>query len=294
VSLADAPLTDMPLADMPLACVQVPTAAQRADAAAAAGRGEFEPFLHDLQSVHDELLRRGVEVRPFRSGEPLPALGGLRPDQVFVFGGLVSMWHWLRTFGLAHRLAPSYPPSLAGLLHRRCWQGTPAELLPCRPWFDAGDRVDGAVWPSLDALLAAHPGLAEERLFCSERVGWVGEYRCYVLHGRLLGMHPYQMLGRHCGRVDATALERHMPELRPDPAFVADAIGALEAAGEAPAAYALDFGLIAHGRMALVELNDAVALTNYGLPVHQYVDLHAARWQQIARAEPCDAAEGSL
>ena len=280
-----------------LAFVQVPTPRQRAAAEAALARGEIEPFLHDLTTIHAELERRGVEVRPIDSDADLPELGGLRPEDIFVFAGLAMTWRWLQRFGWGARLAPSYPMALEGLLNRRTWRGTPAALLAgpaasaapvfvktCRPCFPDGERFDGQVWPRLDPLAEIHPSLRDEPFLCSEAVGWVSEYRCYVLHGRVLGVHAYQLLGVFCGPVDGSELERHMPEIRPAADFLAVAIARLAASGEAPAGYALDFGLKAHGSMSLVELNDAVALTNYGLSSADHLDLHLARWQELARA----------
>ncbi len=216
---------------------------------------------------------------------------------MFVFAGLTMMWRWLRHFGWQARLAPSYPAALERLLNRRTWRGTPAELLAgpaaamapvfvktCRPCFPDGERLDGQVWPSLGRLAELDPSLHEELFFCSEPVAFVSEYRCYVLNGQVLGVHAYQLLGVFCGPVDASELERHMPDIRPEPDLLADAVARLAASGEAPAGYALDLGLMAYGRMSLVELNDAVALTNYGLSSADILDLHLARWQELARA----------
>ncbi|HIV70227.1 MAG TPA: ATP-grasp domain-containing protein [Candidatus Aquabacterium excrementipullorum] len=284
---------DMPLK---LAFVQAPTAAQLADARAAASRGEREPFFDDLHAVREELRRRGVEVRSTYSGQPLPLLKGLTAADIFAFGSLMTMSRWLQRFNWQALQAPSYPRALDHVLNRRTWRGSLASLQggpmaqykpvfakPSRPCFSGGDRLDGRVWPSLDALAEAHPDLSQESFFCSEVVGWVSEYRCYVMHGRVLGIHPYQLLGRHCGRVDAAQLECHVPDMRPDVVFVEQAIRQLEASGESLDGYALDFGLMARGRMSLVELNDAISLTNYGLAVQDHVDLHLARWQQMAR-----------
>lgn len=282
-----------------LAFVQAPTANQRADADEAEKRGEIDIFLRDLEAMREELARRGVEVRPTYSGEALPDLEGLSPDEIFAFGSLATMWRWLGRFGWLERLAPSYPRALDHLLNRRTWKGTPGELLAgpaaevapvfvktCRPCFRDGERFDGQVWPSLARLADLPPELAGERFLCAERVGWVSEYRCSVLRGRVIGVHAYQLLGRFCGPVDASELERYMPEVRPSPELLAGAIAALEQSGEARAAYALDFGLIAHGRMALVEMNDAVALTSYGLSAADNLDLHLARWRELARGGP--------
>jgi hypothetical protein len=280
-----------------LAFVQMPTPVQRATAEAAARRGEAVPFVDDLDAIRAELLARGVEVVATDPTDDLPPLRGLRPEDIFAFGGLPTMRCWLQRFGWEMRIARSYPSTLDGWLNRGVWRGTPADLLAgpartiqpifvktCRPCFPEGERFEGQLWPTLDRLAHLHPSLAGETFLCSETVRFLSEYRCYVMRGRLLGIYAYQLFGVFCGPVDAGALEQHDPTLRPSPELVQEATQRLEEAGAAPDAYALDLGRIALGPMSLVELNDAVAVRNYGLSAGDYLDFHLARWRQLARS----------
>jgi ATP-grasp domain, R2K clade family 2 len=102
-------------------------------------------------------------------------------------------------------------------------------------------------------------------IFCAEVVDWVSEYRCYVIRGEIVGI-------RHYGGNPAVGV---------DEAVIARAIRNLESAGESTAGYALDFGVLADGRIALVEWNDGFSLGSYGLESGLYADLILARWLEL-------------
>lgn len=61
----------------------------------------------------------------------------------------------------------------------------------------------------------------------------------------------------------------------------------LHSADQAPAAFAIDFGVLTDGQTALVELNDGFSIGTYGLSGELYADFTAARWAElVARVEP--------
>jgi hypothetical protein len=60
-----------------------------------------------------------------------------------------------------------------------------------------------------------------------------------------------------------------------------EAIGLLEASGEATAGYGIDFGVLRGGTIALVEWNDGFALGSYDLDKSLYTDLILARWCEL-------------
>ncbi len=57
-----------------------------------------------------------------------------------------------------------------------------------------------------------------------------------------------------------------------------------EAADQAFSAYALDFGLLASGDTALVELNDGFSLGLYSLAPARYTDLIVTRWAELIQS----------
>jgi hypothetical protein len=199
--------------------------------------------------------------------------------------------------GLHEQITPSYPDALHGLLHRRHWQasgrdlarsiaeaGAPVFVKPRRVRAFDDMRFRGKVIGHVGALGALHPSLHDEPFFCSEVVGWLSEYRCYVMHSRILGIHPYRIAGAAVSRLDCAQREALAPQLRPTEAFVPAALRRLDAMGQSVAGYALDFGLSTHAEMSLIEMNDGLALANNGLPVVAYLDLHRARWRELMAA----------
>ena len=48
-----------------------------------------------------------------------------------------------------------------------------------------------------------------------------------------------------------------------------------------PAAYSLDFGVLATGETALIEVNDSIALGAYGLAHNKYARMIEARWKEL-------------
>ena len=63
------------------------------------------------------------------------------------------------------------------------------------------------------------------------------------------------------------------------------AIEILERSRNAKAAYGIDFGVLAQGDTALIELNDGFSLGSYGLDQSVYADLIVARWTELMSNE---------
>lgn len=253
---------------------------------------DLNAFIDELWQVRQELRRRGIDVRSVRADDGWPDWSGLHPGQVFVFGDRSFMGRVVDTLGLNPKVACSYPSSLAGLLNRRHWYGTPHDLLqsparaldalfvkPCRPIFRGRQKIQPEILDGAMALHSLPADVHDERLFCSEVVEWMSEYRCYILNSRILGIHRYFI--RLPDGWEPQKLELALHELRPTEEWIQAAVQRLDSAGEAVAGYCLDVGLIAFGRMSLVEMNDGLALTNYGLSPSDYLDLHLARWQEL-------------
>ena len=256
-------------------------------ASAATAGGEREAFARDeLVAVRQELQRRGIEVQEFHAAEVKDGLRLALSRSDFVAGDLMVMWQLLRFLDLEGQLLATLPEPLTDLLHRQVWVGTLAEIrrqsAPAdRPLFVKprylkpfnGKRFKGQVLASLAAVEATSWVPNGEEFICSEVVRWVSEYRAYVCDSRIVGLHQY-MPG-------IAGLDLLFPEMKPDLGIVEEAIRRLDAAGLSVAGYCLDFGRLDTGQTALVEANDGLALTNYGLSAADYTDLHLARWQEI-------------
>lgn len=111
------------------------------------------------------------------------------------------------------------------------------------------------------------------RVWMSDPVVFVAEYRYYIVNGRIVGRGRYDDLDS---------------EAEVDPAAVERAVAMMSKAG-APAGYALDFGVLDDGRTALVEMNDGWALGLYRGSVRpcDYDQLLYARWVEILSSASC-------
>lgn len=115
---------------------------------------------------------------------------------------------------------------------------------------------------------------AETKVWVSEPVKFVSEWRYYIIDGRIIGKARYDPDGAD----DA-------PE--PDAIILEIAIRSLTTIGGKPiGAYALDMGVLDSGETALVECNDAWAIGLYGkaLDSRNYFEFLQARWSQIVKS----------
>ena len=186
----------------------------------------------------------------------------------------------LRQMEIAPPVPNDYPQSLRPWLRRRVWTTTVASVAAHlqdgvrAPFFakplGRHKRFTGHVFTSWDDLRALRGASDATEVVCSEIVDWKSEYRVYVVRGRIVGVKHY----------------KGDPNVPVDRQQVDDAVAQFEAAGEATAGYGIDFGVLADGRTALVEVNDGYALGSYGLDDDLYTDLIVARWCQLAQRQP--------
>ena len=226
------------------------------------GRHEFAS--HDVHDAWEGFQDLGEEVRPFseamlRNG----VMGHARGDVIC---------GWVRTVLLALDqldVTPptplDYPAALVPWLHRRVDRATLASLCALtRPVFvkpaDQAKLFDGRIVHPGDTITPRQS--PDTPVWVSEVVDWRSEWRAYVSDGSVIGAFPY----RGDWRLAPTWIEL-------------DAM--VGAWTDAPCCYALDIGVLADGRTALIEANDAWALGNYGLLPIIYARLLRQRWDQL-------------
>lgn len=168
-----------------------------------------------------------------------------------------------------------YPASLTDFLHRRIWKTTLGALeIQFRngksdPIFakpaTRHKRFTGCIFESEYDFAQVYGVSRKEKLFCSEVVTWLSEYRVYVVNAEIRSIHHYS--GDKNIFVDLKAINL--------------AIHILKEARENYAGYAIDFGVLASGQTALVEMNDAFAIGAYGISSKDYTDMIVARWEQL-------------
>lgn len=227
--------------------------------------------------VEAEARRRGIEVRWFTRKQidrrVLP-LG----DETFVMGAIPAMHGAMKQLGIPIPPPNDYPASLQPFLHRRVWRST-LRALEERLWEGTAPPVfakpaerkkdfTGRVFTSQADLYFLGKSSRRQRIWCSEVVDWSAEYRIYVVGCRIVAVLHYD----------------GDPSREIDLAVVEDAVRAYAHSGEAPAGYALDFGLLADGKTALVEANDGYSLGVYAAECEPYTDLLFARWAELLQS----------
>lgn len=107
-------------------------------------------------------------------------------------------------------------------------------------------------------------------VWVSEPVNFVSEWRVFVRYNEILGVRPYK--GDWRSQYDYRIIE-----------------AAVKAYEDAPAGYAIDFGLTDKGELLVVEVNEGYAIGNYGLFYTDYAKLIAARWAEMTQqADLCN------
>jgi len=216
----------------------------------------------------DGFRQLGVETVPFYGFGDVETLEDLGPEVAIV--GFVGDVHTaLKKMGRPLPVPMDYPEELRPWFRREIKQTTltlakrsldPIFLKPVEE-----KLFTGFIWrgPNAEAVrLATVDG--EARVWTSEVVKFVTEYRCFVLDDDVIGVKHYK--GDW-----GTALNR------------ADVEMAVHDYQSSPRAYSLDFGVTADGLTTLVEVNDAYALGHYGLPSVLYARLIEARWEELTR-----------
>ncbi len=226
------------------------------------------------QRVVEELKRRGIpitfytEKRIRRRQLPLDSESLVVEDMPCIAGALQQL-------SIPEPAPNDYPVSLREFLHRRVWQSTLRELKLglCERRYPATfvkpatrrKRFTGCVFESEYDLPQLYGVSRQEKVWCSEVVAWLSEYRIYVVHSEIRSVDHYT------GNADIPV----------DIAEVRCAIQALDQAGESYAGYAIDFGVLASGQTALVEMNDGFAIGAYTIDSKNYTDMIWARWEEL-------------
>jgi hypothetical protein len=233
---------------------------------------------HEENLVHTECLRRNIPVTLFapklmqRRQVPLGAETFLAGD-----GHVTSTA--LKILNLDPRTLDDYPECLHRYLHRRVWRSTLGKMMDHvwegrKPVFvkpaDRRKIFTGRLFEGPDDLYALSSTSRNEPVWCADPVEWRSEFRVYILKDQILSIDHY----------DGDAA------LYPDQLKIESAIKTFRESGQAPKAYALDFGMLESGETALVEANDAFSLGAYHIGASDYTDLLFERWAELLSQSP--------
>jgi hypothetical protein len=229
---------------------------------------------HEEALVAPVLRARGIDVELFtqklidRRALPLS-------DDTFVMGAMDAMHGAMKQLEIPIPLPDDYPAALTPWMRRRVWRATLRDV-EAAVWSETSSSVfakpadrrksfTGRVFRHHDDLYYLGSASRRQAVLCSEVVRWLSEYRVYVIQERIVAVSHY------AGERD-TMIDHVQVQL---------AVDAYRASGQAPCAYAIDFGVLAGGCTALIEANDGYSLGAYDIDTEAYTDLLLLRWREL-------------
>lgn len=221
----------------------------------------------------DVFLNSGDIVVPF-DGLDLPnsiLKHGVDPTADICIGSVEATEVFFKICGVDTPKAISYPKKLRDFLGRIIKETTFDELGIDYPYFVkpseeiklfTGDSVESD--KDKATLIKYGNCKATTKVYRSELVNFVSEYRVFVSLGEVKGIRHY----------------RGNPLILFDPILIPLMV---EAYTDCPLAYTLDIGVTSDGRTLLVEVNDMWAIASYGLNPRDYTLLCVRRLKQILK-----------
>lgn len=195
--------------------------------------------------------------------------------ETFIAGDMDAMHGAMRQLGIPIPAPDDYPVCLRDFLRRRVWESTLGEVergleegaasaVFVKP-AQRRKRFTGEVFYSERDVAVLGNVSRHQRVWCSEVVHWLVEYRVYVVDARIVAVDRYDGDG-------SVSLDLEVVE-----AAIAD----FHCSGAAPRAYGIDFGVLATGETALIEVNDGYALGAYDIAADRYTELLLCRWREL-------------
>jgi hypothetical protein len=235
---------------------------------------------HENALVHEHCVRIGLPVELFTPKRMLRRQLPLN-HRSFVFGDVDITHSAMRQLKIAIPETSCYPDALAPYLRRRVWKDT---LGAVRQRLDDGAApvfakpasrlkvFTGGVFSHHSDFYSVGSTSWKEPVWCSEVVEWRSECRVYVIGTEIVSVDHYDG--------DAT--------VRPDLGVIEEAVNDYSRSGEAPAAYGIDFGVLASGETALIEANEGYSLGAYQISSEAYTNVVFARWRQLTASIPAE------
>lgn len=199
----------------------------------------------------------------------------------FISGDIDVMLAAMKQLGIEYEYT-DYPEELKEFLCRKVWISTMKELR--NELYDKGSinpvfvkpcgklkRFTGHVIETIDDLAFCNNAGNQTKIWCSEPVDFVFECRCPVIEGHVEGYFP------------APGFENPEEWIKEklDEKFELEVQKMAHCFQKAPKAYVLDVGILRTGEIALIEVNDAFSLGQYGMPNDLYAKLLTTRWNEL-------------
>lgn len=225
------------------------------------------PHNHNFYLAYEGFHQMGFETIPFCEQSELK--NSSKED--IIVGYVNNVRERLYHFGI---ITPEmdYPDSLNKYLGRKIWHSTINTInshpelwnIFVKPVEDK--KFTGVVVRSPKDLIGCGTSGANVDVICSEIIDIRAEWRVFVRYGHILDVRRYKGDWR----------------IHYDPSVIENAIKDFT---EAPAGYAIDFGVTADGKTILIEVNDGYSLGSYGLIENYYAKLLSARWTELTGTE---------
>lgn len=241
-------------------------------------KGRFEPEEQALANYFDSIKQ---SYKGFYKKHFLREKFQITKDD-FISGDIDVMFHAMKRLGIEYSYN-DYPESLKPYLHRKVWEDELgnirreifAEGYLKNPIFikpkDKLKRFTGFVLETVDDLANCKGAGNQTKVWCSEPVVFIDEFRCYFKRGTKPVIGCYRESFNESNRIK-----------------VQQFLNSLILGREFPDAFALDLGILFTGEVALIEMNDAFSLGLYkGCPPDFYAKCLIERWNELKRSIIC-------
>jgi len=194
--------------------------------------------------------------------------------EMFV-GSVEGVTKILEVLGYASPIPNYYPACLHQFLKRKVWSGRISDVklflqdgaLFIKP-FDEWKTFTGSIITPQNSNLFIDKYPADMKIWFSEVVNYVSEFRVYVTEGKCTAICQYS------GEEDSVIETEEILE----------AITIMNLDDSQKKTYAFDWGLTEDGKVSLVELNGSFAIGKYsGITNRQYFSFLMSGWKQLVQ-----------
>lgn len=190
--------------------------------------------------------------------------------EILVVGGITNVRKRLADLGIERTGGEiDYPQELEKYLGRKVWTSTVETLFENEQEWNVfikpkqeTKKFAGKVIREFKDFIGMVDKNDPTEIWCSELVNFQTEWRCFIRYGEILDIRQYK--GKWDSKVNLSIIRNAVADFT-----------------NAPAAYALDFGIDENGVMKLVEINDGHSLGTYGIGAVNYAKFLSARWAEL-------------
>lgn len=196
-----------------------------------------------------------------------------KPEDIIV-GGIGDVRYILNQLGKTYPTL-EYPESIAKdkYLGRNIWVDTLGAVMNDESkWnifikpLEGGKLFTGTVIRELKDFRACYGVSQDTKLWCSDILNFVSEYRCFIRYGEIIGAKHYK--GDSFVSPDKKVLQSIIDDYK-----------------DSPNAYTIDLGITDKGETYLVEINEGYSVGAYGLDPIKYAKILATRWAELTNTE---------